>query len=163
MWLRTLLSSRPIVQSFFMDAIDEAIIAELERDGRLTNVELAQRVGLTTGPCLRRVQRLEADGVIAGYRAVIDPVARGRAFEVLIDLSLEAQDAETVERFEQTLARAEEVLELRRLFGTPDYFVRVAVADLPAYEAFLSQEVMTIPRIKNVTSHFTMKIVKPGR
>ncbi|GGN72592.1 transcriptional regulator [Streptomyces albiflavescens] len=145
-----------------MDAIDKAIIGELERDGRLTNVELAQRVGLTTGPCLRRVQRLEAEGVIRGYRAVIDPASVGRSFEVLIDLSLETQDAETVERFEGTLAQAEEVLELRRLFGSPDYFVRVAVADLPAYETFLSRRVMTIPRIKNVTSHFTMKTVKPG-
>ncbi|MEW2396164.1 Lrp/AsnC family transcriptional regulator [Streptomyces sp. NPDC046862] len=145
-----------------MDAIDRAIIAELERDGRLTNVELAQRVGLTTGPCLRRVQRLEADGVIRGYRAVVDPASVGRSFEVLIDLSLEAQDAETVEHFEETLSRAEEVLELRRLFGSPDYFVRVAVADLPAYETFLSRRVMTIPRIRNVTSHFTMKTIKPG-
>ncbi|MET8633469.1 MULTISPECIES: Lrp/AsnC family transcriptional regulator [unclassified Streptomyces] len=146
-----------------MDAIDRAIIAELERDGRLTNVELAQRVGLTTGPCLRRVQRLEADGVIRGYRAVIDPSAVSRAFEVLVDITLEAQDAETVERFEQTLAGAQEVLELRRLFGSPDYFVRVGVADLPAYEAFLTGRVMTIPRVKNVTSHFTMKIVKAAR
>jgi DNA-binding Lrp family transcriptional regulator len=63
---------------------------------------------------------------------------------------------------EETLARADEVLELRRLFGSPDYFVRVAVADLAAYEAFLSQRVMTIPRIRTVTSHFTMKTVKPG-
>jgi DNA-binding Lrp family transcriptional regulator len=70
----------------------------------------------------------------------------------------EAQDAETVERFEQTLAQAEEVIELRRLFGIPDYFVRVAVADL----TFLSRRVMTIPRIKNVTSQFTMKTVKPA-
>ncbi|MDX3453379.1 Lrp/AsnC family transcriptional regulator [Streptomyces sp. ME02-8801-2C] len=145
-----------------MDAIDLAIIAELEQDGRLTNVELAQRVGLTTGPCLRRVQRLEADGVIRGYRAVIDPASVGRSFEVLIDLGLEAQDADTVELFEQTLAQAEEVVELRRMFGNPDYFVRVAVADLAAYEAFLSRRVMTIPRIKNVTSHFTMKTVKPA-
>ncbi|WP_020580387.1 Lrp/AsnC family transcriptional regulator [Actinopolymorpha alba] len=145
-----------------MDALDRAIIAELERDGRLTNVELAHRVGLTTGPCLRRVQRLEADGVIRGYRAVIDPTAVGRSFEVLIDLTLDAQDSETVERFEQTLAQAEEVRELRRLFGTPDYFVRVAVADLAAYETFLSQHVMTIPRVRGITSHFTMKNVKPA-
>ncbi|MFI6492954.1 Lrp/AsnC family transcriptional regulator [Streptomyces sp. NPDC050564] len=145
-----------------MDATDRAIIAELERDGRLTNVELAQRVGLTTGPCLRRVQRLEADGVIRGYRAVIDPAAVGRIFEVLIDLTLDAQDAETVERFEETLVQADEVIELRRLFGSPDYFVRVAVADLAAYETFLSTRVMTIPRIKNVISHFTMKKVKPA-
>lgn len=144
-----------------MDGIDRAIIGELERDGRLTNVELAARVGLTTGPCLRRVQRLEADGVIRGYRAVVDPAAVGRSFEVLIDLTLDAQDAETVARFEGTLAQAEEVLELRRLFGSPDYFARVAVTDLAAYETFLSTRVMTIPRVKNVTSHFTMKTVKP--
>ena len=143
-----------------MDRTDRAIIAELESDGRLTNVELAHRVGLTTGPCLRRVQRLEAEGVITGYRAVIDPAAVGRSFEVLLDLTLDAQDAETVERFERTLATADEVIELRRLFGSPDYFARVAVADLAAYEAFLSGHVMTIPRIKGVTSHFTMKTVK---
>ncbi|MET8983526.1 Lrp/AsnC family transcriptional regulator [Streptomyces sp. NPDC004539] len=143
-----------------MDAIDQAIISELERDGRLTNVELAHRVGLTTGPCLRRVQRLEADGVIQGYRAIIDPAARGRSFEVLMDLSLESQDAPTVEHFEETLATAVEVRELRRLFGAPDYFVRVAVADLPAYETFLSRRVMTIPGIRNVVSHFTMKTIK---
>ncbi|MFI9585973.1 Lrp/AsnC ligand binding domain-containing protein [Streptomyces sp. NPDC052236] len=65
-----------------------------------------------------------------------------------------------MEHFEQTLAEAEEVIELRRLFGSPDYFVRVAVADLAAYETFLSRRVMTIPRIKNVTSHFTMKVVR---
>ena len=145
-----------------MDAIDRAIIAELERDGRLTNVELANRVGLTTGPCLRRVQRLEADGVIRGYRAVIDAAAVGRSVEVLVDVTLEAQDADTVEHFERTLGEAEEVVELRRSFGSPDYFMRVAVADLAAYETFLSRRVMTIPRLKGVTSRFTMKKVKPA-
>src|SRR5271165_5159136 len=123
---------------------------------------IARMPGGTTGTCLRRVQRLEADGVIRGYRAVIDPVAVGKSFEVLVDLTLDARDAETVERFEQALARAGEVIELRRLFGSPDYFARVAVADLAAYEAFLSQYVMTIPRVRGITSHFTMKTVKPS-
>jgi DNA-binding Lrp family transcriptional regulator len=145
-----------------MDKIDRAIIAELERDGRLTNVELAHRIGLTTGPCLRRVQRLESDGVIRGYRAVIDATAVGRSVEVLLDVTLEAQDADTVEHVERTLTEAEEVVELRRLFGSPDYFVRVAVADLAAYETFLSRRVMTIPRVKGVTSRFTMKMLKPA-
>ena len=145
-----------------MDKVDRAIIAELERDGRLTNVELAHRIGLTTGPCLRRVLRLEADGVIRGYRAVIDATAVGRSVEVLLDVTLEAQDADTVEHVERTLTEAEEVVELRRLFGSPDYFVWVAVADLPAYEIFLSRRVMTIPRVKGVTSRFTMKMLKPA-
>ncbi|WP_280509125.1 Lrp/AsnC family transcriptional regulator [Nocardia cyriacigeorgica] len=143
-----------------MDSLDRAIIAELEADARLTNVELAGRVGLTPGPCLRRVQRLEAEGVIRGYRAVIDPGAVGRAFEVLLDLTLEGQDADTVARFEETMIGLDEVRELRRLFGTPDYFARVAVADLDAYEVFLRTQVMTIPKIGRVNSRFTMKNLK---
>lgn len=143
-----------------MDKLDRAIIAELERDGRISNVDLAARVGLTTGPCLRRVQRLEAAGVIRGYRAVIDPSAMGRGFEVLLDIDLQAQDAATVERFESTLAAAAEVTELRRLFGKPDYFVRVAVADLAAYETFLSNDIMTIPGVGRLHSRFAMKNIK---
>ena len=143
-----------------MDKLDRAIIAELERDGRISNVDLAARVGLTTGPCLRRVQRLEAAGVIRGYRAVINPAAMGREFEVLLDIDLQAQDAATVERFESTLAAAAEVTELRRLFGKPDYFVRVAVADLAAYETFLSNDIMTIPGVGRLHSRFAMKNIK---
>jgi DNA-binding Lrp family transcriptional regulator len=143
-----------------VDALDQAIIGELERDGRLSNVDLAARVGLTTGPCLRRVQRLEAAGVIRGYRAIIDSTAMGRGFEVLLDIDLLAQDASTVERFESTLAAAGEVIELRRLFGKPDYFVRVAVADLTAYETFLSSRVLTITGVGRVHSRFAMKNIK---
>ncbi|AXK88178.1 Lrp/AsnC family transcriptional regulator [Nocardia farcinica] len=143
-----------------MDTLDRAIVEELERDGRLTNVELAARVGLTPGPCLRRVHRLEAAGVIRGYRAVVDPERLGRAFEVLLDLSLESHDARTTEHFETTMRGFAEVRELRRLFGTPDYFVRVAVADLTAYERFLSRHVMTIPKVERVVSRFTMKTLK---
>lgn len=86
----------------------------------------------------------------------------GRSFEVLVDITLDSQDAQTVEHFERALTQAAEVRELRRLFGSPEYFVRVAVADLAAYEAFLSHHVMTIPRVKRITSHFTMKTVKPS-
>ena len=143
-----------------MDGLDRAIIAQLEHDGRLSNVDLAARVGLTTGPCLRRVQRLEATGVIRGYRAVIDPAAMGRGFEVLLDIDLLTQDAITVEPFESSLAAAGEVTELRRLFGKPDYFVRVGVADLPAYETFLRSRVMTIPGVGRVHSRFAMKNIK---
>ena len=143
-----------------MDKLDRAIIAELEHEGRLSNVDLAARVGLTTGPCLRRVQRLETAGVIRGYRAIIDPAAMGRGFEVLLDIDLQAQDANTVEPFESALAAASEVIELRRLFGKPDYFVRVAVADLTAYEIFLSSRVMTIPGVGRVHSRFAMKNIK---
>jgi len=109
-----------------------------------------------------RAARLETDGVLRGYRAVVDPVAMGRSFEVLLSLTLESQDAETVDHFERALVELEEVIELRRLFGTPDYFVRVAVADLAAYEAFLTTHVLPIPRVQRVVSTFTMKVIKPA-
>lgn len=129
----------------------------------MSNTALAEKVGLTPGPCLRRVQRLEADGVIVGYRALIAPEATGQGFEVLLDIELTHFDKHSVESFEETLAGFEEVLELHRLFGTPDYLARIAVADLPSYEQFLTDKVLVIPGIHRVSSRFPMKTVKSLR
>ncbi len=145
-----------------MDALDRAIIDELQADGRLSNVELAARIGLTPGPCLRRVQRLESEGVILGYRAVVNPTMVGRGFEVLVDVDLTSQDARIVERFESTVASFTEVVEFKRLFGRPDYFMRVAVADLADYERFLTQKIMSIPGLGTASSHFAMKNIVPS-
>jgi DNA-binding Lrp family transcriptional regulator len=106
------------------------------------------------------VQRLESTGVIRGYRADVDPAALGRGFEVILDVELTNFDRKSVDRFESTLAAFSEVTELHRLFGSPDYFVRIKVKDLPAYEAFLSNHVLTIPGIQKVSSRFTMKTIK---
>ncbi|NUT59091.1 MAG: Lrp/AsnC family transcriptional regulator [Agromyces sp.] len=146
-----------------MDATDRAIIDVLRQDGRISNVALADRVNLTPGPCLRRVQKLEADGVIVGYRAEVDPAAVGQGFEILLDVELTNFDRGSVDRFEGTMAGYDEVLELYRMFGAPDYFIRVAVADLPAYEAFLTDRVMTIPGVLKVSSRFPMKRIKSLR
>ncbi|GAB3190454.1 Lrp/AsnC family transcriptional regulator [Nesterenkonia suensis] len=149
-----------------MEALDRAIITELEKNGRISNVELAETIGLTPGPCLRRVQRLENDGVILGYRAEISPDAVGRNFEVLLDVDLEGFRRPVVVEFEETMESFGEVLELHRLFGSPDYHVRIAVESLEAYERFLTEKVMAIPGIANVNSRFPMKILKslrPGR
>ena len=146
-----------------MDATDRAIIDVLRQDGRISNVALADRVNLTPGPCLRRVQKLEADGVIVGYRAEVDPAAVGQGFEILLDVELTNFDRGSVDRFEGTMAMYDEVLELYRMFGAPDYFIRVAVADLPAYEAFLTDRVMTIPGVLKVSSRFPMKRIKSLR
>jgi len=143
-----------------MDSMDRAIIAELLQDGRIPNVELAERVHLTPGPCLRRVQRLEQEKVIRGYRAVVDPAALDQGFEVILDVELTVFDRETVYAFEEALAAMDEVVELHRLFGSPDYFVRVAVKDLPAYESFLTERVMSLPGLQKVSSRFTMKTIK---
>lgn len=135
---------------------------QLRQDGRLTNVELARRVGLTPPPCLRRVKRLEEAGVIAGYRAVIDPAAIGRGLEVLIDIEVSATDLATVQAFEGTVASYEEVIEFRRMFGIPDYFIRAAVADHAAYEEFLTRKLIGLPGVLRVGSHLTMKTIKTG-
>lgn len=126
----------------------------------MSNQELASRVGLTPAPCLRRVRRLEAGGVITGYVATIDPAAFGRSFEVLINADLVAKDLATVERFESRVAAMNEVVELRRMFGLPDYLIRVQVADLAAYERWLTMQLMGDPAIARVDSRLTMKLVK---
>jgi DNA-binding Lrp family transcriptional regulator len=126
----------------------------------LTNQELAARVGLTPAPCLRRVRRLEADGVITGYAAQVDPDTLGRGFEVIINADLVAKDWATVEEFEAQVAAMEEVVELRRMFGLPDYLVRVRVADAAAYERWLTTRLMGHPAIARVDSRLTMKVVK---
>jgi DNA-binding Lrp family transcriptional regulator len=151
------------MQSLAMDEIDHAIIAELRQDARLPNVVLADRVGLTPGPCLRRVQRLEGEGVILGYRADISPAALDQGFEVLLDIELTRFDRAGVEGFEEAMASFDEVLELYRLFGSPDYFARIAVTDVSAYESFLTEHVLTIPLIQRVSSRFPMKAIKSLR
>jgi len=143
-----------------IDRIDREILLQLQRDGRLSNVELARRVGLTPPPCLRRVKRLEDTGVITGYRAVINQAAIGRGLDVLIDIDIAANDLHTVEAFEATMAGYEEVIELRRMFGRPDYVIRVAVADHAAYEAFQTTKILGLPGVLHVTSHLTMKKIK---
>jgi Lrp/AsnC family transcriptional regulator, leucine-responsive regulatory protein len=145
-----------------MDGVDRAIIRELEANARLTNVELADRVRLSPSPCLRRVRALEAAGVIRGYHADIDPATLGRGFEVTVHVELGLKDRATVEAFEAGIAAFDEVVECRRMFGLPDYLVRVAVADQAAYEAFYMNRLAELPGLARVNSQFTMKTVKRG-
>lgn len=143
-----------------MDRIDRAIIEQLQQDGRLTNQELAARIGLTPAPCLRRVRRLEADGVITGYAATIDLAALGRGFEVLLQAEIATKDLATVEAFEARVSAMDEVVELRRMFGLPDYLIRVRTADADAYERWLTTRLLGDPAIARVDSRITMKMIK---
>jgi DNA-binding Lrp family transcriptional regulator len=143
-----------------VDDLDRAIILELEADGRVTNAELAARVGLTPAPCLRRVRRLEVDGVITGYHARVDPAAAGRSFEVLVNVDLSVKDRATVLSFEERVATFAEVVEFRRMFGLPDYFLRVATRSLEHYESFVTDMLEDVPGIARVDSHLTMKHIK---
>ena len=145
-----------------MDSIDRAILRHLQADGRLTNVELAERVRLSPSPCLRRVRALEHAGAIRGYHAEIDPAAVGLGLEVTVHVELTFKDRATVERFEAGIAALDEVIECRRMFGVPDYIIRVAVADQDAYEAFYMNKLAELPGLARVNSQFTMKMVKRG-
>lgn len=143
-----------------VDRIDRQILQELQRDGRLSNAELAERVGLTPSPCLRRVNRLEQDGVIRGYRARLDPAAVGRGFQAFVSVVMAKEDRPTVAEFERRIAELPEVVEAMRLFGDPDYLLRVAVADIAAYERLHTDTLSLLPGVARLTSHLTMKQVK---
>jgi Lrp/AsnC family leucine-responsive transcriptional regulator len=143
-----------------MDRTDRAILSQLQSDGRLSNVELAERVRLSPSSCLRRVRALERSGAIRGYHADIDPAAVDRGFEVTVHVELTLKDRATVEAFEAGIAAFDEVVECRRMFGLPDYIVRVAVADQAAYEAFYMNKLAELPGLARVNSQFTMKMVK---
>ncbi|UQI45617.1 Lrp/AsnC family transcriptional regulator [Streptomyces sp. HU2014] len=142
-----------------MDSIDRNILRELQNDGRLTIQELAHRVGLTPSPCMRRVRQLEQDGVIQGYRAVIDPEAVGRSFEVLVSIEVK-RDREAVEAFEAALQDIPDVIEAYRLFGSPGCMLRIAVADLAAYERLWIERLTALSGITEVNSQIVMKRVK---
>jgi DNA-binding Lrp family transcriptional regulator len=143
-----------------VDRLDRAILRALAGNGRLANVELADRVGLIPAPCLRRVRRLEESGVITGYRAVIGPRAIGRAFEVLVNVDLSLKDSPTVSAFEDYVGALDEVVEFRQMFGLPDYFLRVATRDIGAYEQFVINKLSPAPGIAKIDSHLTVKAIK---
>ena len=146
-----------------MDAVDRKILAELQADGRLTVTELAQRVSLSIAPCHRRLRELERSGAIRGYRAVIDPAAIGLGFEVLVQVTMDREDAATIARFESSLADVPEVHHAERLFGDPDYLIRVATADLAAYQILRDEKLATLPGVQRLSSTIVMKRVVDNR
>jgi Lrp/AsnC family leucine-responsive transcriptional regulator len=145
-----------------MDLLDRAILSHLVADGRLANTDLADRVGLSPSPCLRRVRNLERSGVITGYHARVDPAALGRGFEVLLHVEMAHQDRATLEAFEALVAQLDEVTECRRMFGHPDYLLWVATSDLAAYERLYMARLTDLPGVARTHSQFTMKTVKSG-
>jgi Lrp/AsnC family transcriptional regulator, leucine-responsive regulatory protein len=140
-----------------MDDIDRAILAALEKDGRLSNNDLADRVGLSPSPCLRRVRRLEETGVIRGYQALVDPAAIGRGLRVFAGVRLIRHAREDVVAFERAVIQLPEVVHTHHVTGNYDYLLQVEVADLPAYEDFHANRLASLPGVAAVTSYVTMK------
>jgi len=143
-----------------MDATDRAIIVELQRNSRLTNIELADRIGLTASPCLRRVKQLESSGVIRGYTALIDPASIGRAYEPLVWVTLSKVTRESMSEFEDAIQAVDDVVEAMRMMGQPDYLLRIATTDADSFEALYMDHLASLPHVQTLTSQLAMKTVK---
>ena len=146
-----------------MDAVDRKILAELQRDGRLTVTELAERVRLSVSPCHRRLRALERSGAIGGYRAHLDAKALGLTFEALVFVVMRASDRKTLDAFERAVAQVPQVLQAQRLFGEPDYLLRVITRDLPAFQALYDDELATLAGVQRLSSTLVMKSVVEDR
>jgi len=142
-----------------LDAIDRRILAELQKDARLSNVQLAARVGLSASPCLARVRRLEQDGFLKAYVALVAPEALGLSITVFIQVSLEMQHKSALSRFEARVAEFPEVMECYLMTGDSDYLLRVVVPDMEALQAFIMQELTEIPGVRNIRSSFALRQV----
>ncbi|MDH2428310.1 Lrp/AsnC family transcriptional regulator [Sphaerisporangium sp. TRM90804] len=142
-----------------MDGIDRKILALLQRDGRLTITELAARVGLSVSPCHRRLRELERGGTIRGYRAVVDADALGLRFQALVFVTMRQEDRDTLLGFEEAVARVPEVVQAQRLFGDPDYLLRIVTADLSAYQRLEDDVLAALPGVQRLNSTLIMKHV----
>ena len=142
-----------------MDRLDKKILRLLQEDSTLAVADVAKRVGLSTTPCWRRIQKLEEEGVIVRRVAVLDPVKLGLGLTVFVSIETADHSREWLERFAETVSAMPEVLEFYRMAGDVDYMLRVVVADMRAYDTFYKHLIATLP-LKNVTSRFAMEKVK---
>jgi Lrp/AsnC family transcriptional regulator, leucine-responsive regulatory protein len=142
-----------------VDRIDRAIVTRLQVDGRIANVDLADAVSLSPSACLRRVKALESSGVIAGYRAEVDRARAGLGLTVFIELRVEGHSQETSARIEEALNSIPAVVACYVVSGTADFFVEVAVPDLPSYEQLLIGQILAIPSIVGARSSFAIRTV----
>jgi DNA-binding Lrp family transcriptional regulator len=143
-----------------LDEIDRRILVELQRDGRLTNQDLAGRIGVSASPCWRRVRALEEARVIKGYAALVDPAALGLNVSVFTQVSLERQEKKALQVFETAVGEWPEIMECYLMTGDADYLLRVVVPDLAAYERFLMARLTRIRGIASIKSSFALRSVK---
>lgn len=146
-----------------LDRISDKILHELTRDGRISNLALAERVGLSPSACLRRVQELERAGVITGYRARIDPAALGQSFLAYVAVGLSSHTKAAQEDFERAMAAAPEVRECHNVTGAVEYILRVEAADLAAYKAFHTDTLGTLPQVTAITTYVVIGSPKDER
>ncbi|WP_298196209.1 Lrp/AsnC family transcriptional regulator [Novosphingobium sp.] len=147
-----------------LDQIDRRLLAELQDDGRMTNVDLAQRVGLTAPPCLRRVRALEESGVIRGYHAELDAAKLGYTITVFALVSLKSQAEESLRQFEDHMKGLPEVRECHMLNGEIDFILKIVSKDLQSFQEFLTSKLTPAPNVASVKTSLTIRTAKqvPG-
>ena len=143
-----------------IDAIDRAMLRRIQEDGRITATALAGEVGLSVAPCHRRLKDLETQGVIRGYSADVDPAKVGLGFEALVFVTL--KDRQNMKNFEAELEGIAQVVEAQRLFGEPDFLLRVMASDLTAYQHLYDDVLVGLPGVEKLTSTIVMKNLKSG-
>jgi DNA-binding Lrp family transcriptional regulator len=146
-----------------VDSIDRKILALLQEDGRLTVTDLAARVGLSLSPCHRRLRDMERAGIIRGYRALVNPAAVGLTFQALVFVTMRQEDRDTLLGFEAAVAGIPQVIQAQRLFGDPDYLLRIVTADLQAYQQLEDDVLTALPGVQRLNSTLVMKQVVDER
>jgi DNA-binding Lrp family transcriptional regulator len=164
------LEAKRTVHSSELDSIDWKILAELQDNARIANVDLAEKVNLSPSPCLARVKRLEREGLISRYVTLLNSAAIGIGVNVFVQVRLERQVENTLKAFEGAVKARPEVMECYLMTGTSDYLLRVAVSDLEEFQRFVTEVVAKIPGVGNIQSSVALKQVKyntslplPGR
>ncbi|MCE7797957.1 Lrp/AsnC family transcriptional regulator [Sphingobium sufflavum] len=148
------------MSSHALDAIDMQLLGALQRDGRMTNVDLARHVGLTAPPCLRRVKALEDRGIIRAYHAEIDPAALGYTITVFAMVSLRSQAEADLRAFEDHIATLPEVRECHMLNGEIDFILKVVARDLQSFQQFLTSQLTPAPNVASVKTSLTIRTSK---
>lgn len=146
-----------------IDEINRKILRELTGNGRISNLELADRIGLSPSACLRRVQELERDGVISGYRAILDKSKLGIGFTAYVSVGLNTHTKTSQEAFEKAISRSDEVVECHNITGTVEYLLRIEARDLAAYKIFHTDVLGTLPQVNAITSYVVMGSPKDTR
>lgn len=142
-----------------LDKIDLRILNLIQSNARISNTELADAVGLSPSPCLRRVKALEANGILKRYVGIVDPVLTGLPISIFVTVSLRSQDRAALEEFESYIVNYPEIMECYLMTGNSDYLLRVVMSDLQSYEEFLLDKLTRIPCVSNIESSFSLKQV----
>jgi DNA-binding Lrp family transcriptional regulator len=143
-----------------LDRVDQRMLEELQADARISNQDLAKRVGLSTAPCWRRLRRLEEEGFIASYATLLNPSAIGLSILAYAQVTLENHHPESVRQFDELIARRPEVLECHSMSGTNDYLLRIVAASIEDYEHFLSTYVLQTKAVRSVNTSFVLRTKK---